>query len=205
MKFKDSALAHKYLDHLCGVEIGGAAHNPFNLPNCLNVDYTADHTVFREGEKILCNENMIVDVVANGDDLPWEDNVVDYVISSHVIEHFFDPVKAIKEWLRVVKPYGFVFIIAPKARALPGENRPVTTVEEIIGRHEGTVKPEDVDMSNGHQVSTVSGKPMGEHGHWSVWDLKDFLPICTHYGWTVVECQETDDKVGNGFTVVLQK
>ena len=31
MRFPDSALAHQYLDGLLGVEIGGAAHNPFGL------------------------------------------------------------------------------------------------------------------------------------------------------------------------------
>ena len=41
MKFKDSQLAHKYLDGLKGLEIGGSAHNPFNL-DTLNVDYTDD-------------------------------------------------------------------------------------------------------------------------------------------------------------------
>ena len=31
MKFKESALAHKYLDGLKGLEIGASAHNPFGL------------------------------------------------------------------------------------------------------------------------------------------------------------------------------
>ena len=31
MKFRDSELAHKLLDGLKGIEIGAAAHNPFNI------------------------------------------------------------------------------------------------------------------------------------------------------------------------------
>ena len=37
MKFRESAIAHKYLDGLKGIEIGGSAHNPFGL-DTINVD-----------------------------------------------------------------------------------------------------------------------------------------------------------------------
>ena len=58
MKFKDSQLAHQYLDGLSGLEIGGSAHNPFHL-NTKNVDYTDDmNTVFKQAEESLCGEKM---------------------------------------------------------------------------------------------------------------------------------------------------
>lgn len=149
---------------------------------------------------------MKVDIVANGDDLPFKDETLDYVISSHVIEHFFDPVKTIKEWLRVVKKGGYIFIIAPTKKDLPTEKRPCTKLEEIIARHEGKMTKEEVNFEGGHGVSAVSQLQIDrEHGHWSVWNLEDFLPICERYGWNVVEALEKDDKVGNGFCVVIKK
>ena len=197
MKFPESKLAHKLLDDLVGIEIGGSAHNAFNLPRCKNVDYTDDmETVFKISEQKLCGEKMAVDIVANGDDLPLEDESIDYVVSSHVIEHFFDPIAALQEWFRVIRPGGYIFIIAPKSRALPQETRPCTSLQEMIDRHEGRMKPEDVDM-------TLDGQT--DHGHWSVWDLQDFLPIIEWLNWTVLHALETDDKVGNGFCVVIQK
>jgi len=48
MKFKESALAHKLLDGLAGLEIGGSAHNSFGLKT-RNVDYTAELTCFKPG------------------------------------------------------------------------------------------------------------------------------------------------------------
>nr|WP_300370618.1 methyltransferase domain-containing protein [Brachyspira sp.] len=35
--------------------------------------------------------------MSNGDDLPFKDNAVDFVFVSHIFEHFYDPIKALKE------------------------------------------------------------------------------------------------------------
>ena len=203
VKFRESKLAHEYLDSLWGIEVGGAAHNSFNLPHCLNVDYTDEDTAFKLGEVQLCGEKMKVDIIADGADLPFKDETLDYVISSHVIEHFFDPIATIKEWLRVIKPGGYIFIIAPKKDDDPQETRPYTELSELIERHKGSIKPKDVVM--GHEVSQVTGLPLNDKAHWSVWDLEHFLPICQHMGLDVVESLESDDKVGNGFCVVIKK
>lgn len=206
MKFKESPLAHQLLDGLSGIEIGGAAHNSFGLKNCRNVDYTNDmETVFKKAEQKLCGEKMPVDIVAEGDVLPLDDESVDYVISSHVLEHFFDPIKAIKEWLRVVRPSGCVFMIVPRKDAIATETRPCTQLQELLDRHEGRMAKDDVVLEGGHQISTVTGLPLEERGHWSVWYLEDFLPVCGHFGWKVIHAAEVDDKVGNGWTVVIQK
>jgi SAM-dependent methyltransferase len=186
--FRESALAHKLLDGLRGIEIGGSAHNPFGL-NTLNVDYTDDYTtVFKKQEIELAGECLKVDVVASGDELPFKDNTVDFVISSHVIEHFYDPVKTIEEWLRVVKPGGYVFIIAPHRDRIGELAGPRTLPAEIIDRHEHP-NPPKVD----------------NHGHYSCWRTQDFVGFCQHYGWKIVAVQDVDDKVENGFTVVIQK
>ena len=187
--FHESPLAHKMLDGLRGLEIGGSAHNAFGLKT-LNVDYTDDYTtVFKKQEIELAGECLKVDVVASGDDLPFKDNTVDFVISSHVIEHFYDPVNAIKEWLRVVKPGGYVYIIAPHMdRIDPAAGPARTTAADIIARHEHPNPP---------KVDT--------HGHYSTWKTEDFVGFCQHYGWKIVAVQDVDDKVGNGFAVVIQK
>ncbi len=91
MKFRESELAHLYLDGLRGIEIGGAAHNPFGL-NTINVDRISHTSLGFEPYALeqvrLCGEVLPVDVVAPGDKLPFADKSYDFVISSHVIEHF---------------------------------------------------------------------------------------------------------------------
>jgi len=46
-------------------------------------------------------------------ELPFEDNTFDYVISSDVIEHTPDPLAAVKELIRVLKPEGKICITVP--------------------------------------------------------------------------------------------
>lgn len=53
------------------------------------------------------------DVVASGDDLPFKDGEFDFITAIHAFEHFPDPVKTLKEWLRVVKVGGIIGIVHP--------------------------------------------------------------------------------------------
>lgn len=184
----ESPLAHRLLDGLRGLEIGASSHNPFGL-NTLNVDYSDDYTTIYKQEEIRAvGRYATVDIVASGDNLPLEDSSVDFVISSHVIEHFYDPIKALKEWLRVVRPGGYVYIIAPHKERTFDRDRPRTTLTELLERHE------------------FPNPPIPDHhGHYSVWITEDFLELCQHFEWKVIAFQNVDDKIGNGFTVVIQK
>lgn len=187
MKFRESALAHRYLDGLVGIEVGGSAHNPFGL-NTRNVDYTDDMTtVFKLQEKELCGEMLPVDIVAPGDALPLPDKSVDFVVSSHVIEHFWDPIKAILEWKRVARKY--ILIICPLRDALESDrDKPLTEYEELVDRHWGTTPRPEIDT----------------HEHYSRWTLQSFVEMLGRMGLRVIETQRRDDKVGNGFTVLIK-
>jgi SAM-dependent methyltransferase len=188
IKFPESALAHKYLDGLQGLEIGGSAHNPFGLKT-QNVDYTASlETKYKKFEKSLCGEAMRVDIIAPGDNLPVPDESQDFIISSHVLEHFPDPIKALKEWYRVIKKGGYIFIIVPHKNRTFDKNRKRTTLSELVGRHEGTLAVE-----NNHR------------GHYSFWITEDLVELAEYLGWKIVAAHDVDDKAGNGFTLVVQK
>lgn len=188
--FQHSALATKLLSGLQGIEIGGAAHNPFGL-NTQNVDFTNHRTVFKQLEIEHCGTALPVDIVAHGDQLPFDDNQLDFVISSHVIEHFYDPIAAIKEWLRVTKHGGLVFMIVPHKDRIFDRHEQETTAEELIQRHNSDNRPE----ISSHEAFS----------HWSFWTPVQFLELCSQMKWNVEQVQDPDDKVGNGFTVVIRK
>jgi ubiquinone/menaquinone biosynthesis C-methylase UbiE len=104
MKFKELMLAHKYCTGT-GLEIGGSAHNPFGLKT-KNVDFTKQLTSFKKEEINLCGEYCPVDIEATGEDIPLPDESQDFIVSSHVLEHFTDPIKALLEWCRLIKKAG---------------------------------------------------------------------------------------------------
>jgi SAM-dependent methyltransferase len=179
---RDSALAHRWLDGLRGVEIGGAAHNAFHL-DTLNVDRTRDmDTVYKREELECAGVAMAVDVVAEGDDLPFPGEAFDFVLASHVLEHLPDPIRALQEWRRVARRY--VFVVLPHRDRTFDRDRPVTPVDELLRRHE-------------------QGLRSDEDRHWTVWTCESFLELCERLGVEVLEHQDPDDKQGNGFAVVL--
>lgn len=49
----------------------------------------------------------------SGGELPFMDNSVDRIIATHVLEHVAEPVEALSEWVRVLKPGGVLSLILP--------------------------------------------------------------------------------------------
>ena len=175
-------MAVRYLGGLSGVEIGGSAHNRFPV-DAINIDrYAQMDTIYKDEERRLSGRALAVDIVAPGDDLPLEDNSVDFVLASHVIEHFPDPIKALLEWERVASKY--VFLVVPHRDRTFDSNRELTPVDELIERH-------------------ASGFTSDEDRHWSVWSCESFVELCQRIGLHVVETEDPDKKVGNGFAVVI--
>jgi SAM-dependent methyltransferase len=177
-----SAFIDRYLDGLSGLEIGGSAHNDYGL-DALNVDrFDSMETIYKEEEWRLCGRKRPVDVVAPGDELPLDDDAVDFVFASHVIEHFADPICALEEWLRVARKY--VVLVVPHRDRTFDRERELTTISELISRREERATAD-------HEA------------HWSVWTCESFLGLCSHLGLRIVDSLDPDDKVGNGFIVVL--
>ena len=190
----ESRLAHKYCIGK-GLEIGGAAHNPFNL-NTINVDITDSmETKFKKEEIRLCNRALPVDIVAPGDAIPLPDASQDFVISSHVLEHFMNPIKALIEWDRLLKPGGIIFMIVPHKDRTSDKNKVRTTLQHLIDDYQNETTKSNDD----------------ENGHEHVWITEDIINLIywmiNNLGmkWIIEEVQNIDDKVRNGFTIVIKK
>ncbi len=216
-KVRPSALATKYLQDLHGIEIGASTQNSFDLPRSINVDFSDEQGGLWQQKSC---PPAIVNLVASGDDLPFKDGTLDYVVSAHVIEHFFDPVKALREWHRVIRPGGYIFIIAPHRDRTFDKHRDVTPVAELIDRSTGRIaisdylrpldpgSPSPQKLVRDRQARPAPGWERfreDDHHHWSAWRTADFVALVERLGYTIVETQDVDDKYGNGFTVVIRK
>ncbi len=188
MKFPESELAHQLLDGLVGIELGGAAHNAFGLETW-NVDrLTPDdpQTAMYVASQIeMCGEVMRIDVVSFGDRLPFADKSLDFVVNSHVVEHFYDPMSAIDEWARVARRY--IFIICPQRDAAATDvDLPLTPLAEHRSRYAEPIET---------KIAT--------DWHHSRWTAQSFHAMCEAFGYDVTHIEDPDAKVGNGFTIVI--
>jgi SAM-dependent methyltransferase len=184
LRRRDSQFVSNHLRGLSGIEIGASAHNRYFL-DAINVDrFGSMDTPYKLEERRLAMHRAKVDVVAPGDELPFADDSYDFVFSSHVVEHFPDPVKALYEWVRVARRY--VVVVVPHRDRTTDAERPLSTVEELLARHaEGFSSEEETPK------------------HWSVWTCESFLATCQAAGLKVLDSLDPDDKVGNGFAVVI--
>jgi SAM-dependent methyltransferase len=55
----------------------------------------------------------------------------DFVLSSHVLEHVANPVRALREWMRVLRIGGVMVLVVPHREATFDHRRPVTSLEHL--------------------------------------------------------------------------
>jgi len=86
------------------------------------------------GRNVICEGNALI---------PIEDNSYDVVISSNVIEHFANPIKAVMEWSRVVRPGGYVLTVTPEKNDWIDHRRALTTWEHLLSDYTSDIPEED--------------------------------------------------------------
>jgi len=65
-------------------------------------------------------------------DLPFYDHSLQYVASSHVLEHVANPLAALKEWYRVLRHGGIIYMVIPDRRKTFDRHRELTCVEHMV-------------------------------------------------------------------------
>jgi len=186
-------ITDKYLKGLHGIEIGPGAHNDYGLENVVNVGL--DISLFRNEEVNVCGTYKELDVIAHGDSLPFEDESYDYVFSSHVIEHMPNFIKAIEEWIRVIKPEGYIIIVCPQRFALAEDAAlPLTTWPHILE-----------DFKNDETVETHPGHKYGHYHIFTSETLVKYMNRVSKGRIWLQEIEDPDKKCGNGFILVYKK
>ncbi len=68
----------------------------------------------------------------------------DYLISSHCIEHLANPLQALAEWIRVLKPGGLMVLVIPHKEGTFDHRRPVTTLAHLQEDHAAKTGEDDM-------------------------------------------------------------
>lgn len=102
-----------------GIDIGGGYQNK----NILNLNI-----------KSPC------DIIGRGEKLPIKNESINYILSSHTLEHIPNTEDTLKEWLRVLKPGGLIGSVIPDKNYFLHDK--IVTKDGEVARHE--VSPDDM-------------------------------------------------------------
>lgn len=179
----------RLLGELTGIEIGKSLDNDFGL-NVLNVCPKE----FENSE----GDGTPVDIYAYGDDIPSVgDSSIDFVFSSHVVEHLPNLIKALKEWYRIVRPGGYIVMIVPQRDArVKDRGKPLTKYDEILD-----------DYNNDLTVDTHPFDPETNYrgGHYHIFNIISLMFIIQNikedFGLDLemIGSENPDSRHGNGF------
>ncbi len=124
-----------------GIEIG-ALHNPLRLPRRARVRYVDRMSVedLRAQYPELVNQSLVpVDIVDDGERLQTVATATqDFVIANHFLEHCQNPISAIEQMLRVLRPGGVLYLAIPDKRYTFDSPRPSTSIAHVLGDYYGT-------------------------------------------------------------------
>ena len=110
-----------------GVEIG-ALTNP--VPGLSPPPFYVDR--FAE----FSTEKVHAQYYGDACSLPFRDNSLDYVVCSNVLEHVANPVAALAEWQRVLRPWGIIYLVVPDRRYTWDHPRCPTPIEHFLEDYE---------------------------------------------------------------------
>ena len=174
-----------------GIEIG-ALDAPTPLPRGASVRYVdvrPTRELAQHYPELDAKSFVPVDVVDNGESLTrFADASVDFLIANHMLEHCENPLGAIRNHLRKVKPGGMLFYAMPDMRMGFDRERPLTPWEHVVADDaDGGAASrrahhlEFARFANGiadeAEVERVAGENLlyGYSIHFHVWDASAWL------------------------------
>ena len=136
------------------------------------------------------------------------DNTYDFVLSCHSLEHVANPLKAVDEWKRVVRPGGHVLLVLPNKDANFDHRRPTTTFEHLTDDLASDMGEDDLthleeilalhDLSRDRAAGTPeqfaarSRKNVENRGlHHHIFDMALLREVLNHAGLEEVFCHES--------------
>ncbi|MCP4912431.1 MAG: class I SAM-dependent methyltransferase [Oligoflexia bacterium] len=174
------SLIKKYAGEGYGLEIGCGARTIAPTERTVLSDAFSEHGV----------HGSIAKVFFKGDEIPYPDGTFDFLLNEHVLEHIANPIKALKEWLRVLKVGGHIFLFLPHKERTNDSLRKVTSLDHLIEDYQNDVPYNDPTHFDDWFQNVVEKGLMPEHyKHMEREELLNSASI-HHHVWTEKEIVE---------------
>jgi SAM-dependent methyltransferase len=188
MSILDNILKSITVDKL-GVEIGGPSYsatvvyqnassldNVVFSKNTIWSNFTDEYNYFANKKgKIIVNDAVNISKVENGS--------YDFVFSSHSLEHIANPLKAVNEWLRIIKNDGYIIIIVPEKSACFDHKRNYSQFSTLLAQYEKDVGEDDLstlpEILKNHDLTLDT--PAGNLESFTKRSLDNFNNRCLHH------------------------
>ncbi len=179
----------KITSNKLGVEIGGPS-NDVNViyENALSIDnvifskntiwssHNNDYNYYKNKKgKVIINDAVNISLVKN--------EYYDFVFSSHSLEHIANPLKAVNEWLRVIKNCGYIIIIVPEKSCCFDHKRKYSDFSTLLTQYEKNVGEDDLstldEILMNHDLTMDT--PAGDFENFKKRSLDNFNNRCLHH------------------------
>ena len=172
-----------------GVEIGGPSATGITIYKNAN---SIDNVIFSKNT-IWSNHtdvynyydgktgNVIINDAVNISNV--KNDSYDFCFSSHSLEHIANPLKAINEWLRIIKTSGYIIIIVPEKSKCFDHNREYSKFSTLLSQYEKDVGEYDLstvpEILMNHDLDM--DPPAGDIESFIKRSLDNFNNRCLHH------------------------
>jgi len=112
-----------------------------------------------------------------------ENSKYDFVLGSHCLEHMANPIKAIEEWLRVLKKDGLIFLVLPNKDHCFDHKRSVTYFNHLVEDYK--INTGEDDLTHLNEILELHDlemdKPAGTKDQFRERSLKNFENRTLHH------------------------
>jgi hypothetical protein len=116
-------------------------------------------------------------IIAEGTDISSVPaGTYDFILSSHNLEHFANPVKALMEWKRVTRPRGALILVLPHYQRTFDHLRTPTSVEHMLDDYARNIGEDDTT----HLAEVVQLHDLAIDGFLKTGTLEEFRARCAN-------------------------
>jgi SAM-dependent methyltransferase len=152
-------LCRDIVDGASGIEIGGPSpifartgllplyRVASRVDNCNFAERTIWEGAIAQGDSFIFDSRKPSgrQFIAEGSDLRMvPSGTYDFVLSSHMLEHTANPLRALSEWGRVLKPGGGLVLVVPHRDGTFDHRRPITALQHLIDDFEQGTGEDDL-------------------------------------------------------------
>ena len=148
-----------YFEGRIGVEVGGPSlvfgrrglFPAYQVAACIdNFNFHNETTwegIITQGRTFFFDKNRPPGrqyIAEAGNLIERKSDSYDFVLSSHMLEHTANPLLALSEWMRVLKPRGALLLVVPHKEGTFDHRRPTTSLDHLVEDFERKTAEDDL-------------------------------------------------------------